>query len=138
MKRHKGKGLSSEPLPFTSTTNDSNRSALVSPNIFSAVQSTSNNSMPQTATRNPSTVAPAAKKSSSSSLASLLTSSAAPTPNGTSQYNTPSMDAYNFGDISPTKQTKATKATAAKNNNIGNGAEPTRRAPATPGTGVKR
>ncbi|CAF1426806.1 unnamed protein product [Adineta ricciae] len=138
MKRNKGKGLGSDPLPFISTANDSNRSALVSPNIFSTVQSISNNSIPQTATRNPSTVAPAAKKSSSSSLASLLTSSAAPTPNGTSQYNTPSMDAYNFGDISPTKQTKATKATAAKNNNTGKGVEQNRRAAGTPGTGVKR
>jgi hypothetical protein len=140
MKRNKGKGIGSEPLSFTSTTNESNRlspinSSLLSPNIFSAVQGTSNNPMPQTATRNPSTVAMATKKSTPS-LASLLTSSATTTPNGTSQFNTPPLDAYNFGDISPTKTTKATKTTAAKNN-INKGIEQARRG-ATAGTGVKR
>ncbi len=137
MKRNKSKGIGSEPLHFTSTTNESHptNSSLLSPNIFSAVQGTSNNPMPQTATRNPSTVAMATKKSTPS-LASLLTSSATTTPNGTSQFNTPPLDAYNFGDISPTKTTKATKTTAAKNN-INKGIEQARRG-ATAGTGVKR
>lgn len=144
MKRNKGKGLGSEPLPFTSTANDSNRlshlsptnSSLISPNIFSAVQATSNNPMPPTATRNPSAVAMATKKSTPS-LASLLTSSTTTTPNGISQLNTSSMDAYNFGDISPTKATKTTKATAAKNN-ITKGIEQARRGATNAGTGVKR
>jgi hypothetical protein len=142
MKRNKTKGISSGPLPFTSTTNEINRlpnlsptHSSLSPNIFSAVQGTSNNPMPQTATRNPSTVAMATKKTTPS-LASLLTSNATTTPNGTSQFNSTPLDAYNFGDISPTKQTKATKATAAKNN-ANKGLEPARRGPA-PGTGAKR
>jgi len=143
MKRNKIKGIGSGPLPFTSTTNESNRlshlsptnSSLISPNIFSAVQGASNNPMPQTATRNPSTVATATKKSTPS-LASLLTSSAVTTSNGTNQFNSTSLDAYNFGDISPTKQTKATKTTAAKNN-ANKGLEQARRGPAA-GTGVKR
>jgi predicted metalloprotease with PDZ domain len=143
MKRNKGKGIASGPLTFTSTTNESNRlphlsptnSSLLSPNIFSAVQGTSTHPMPQTATRNPPTVAMATKKSTPS-LASLLTSSATTTPNGTSQFNNTPLDAYNFGDISPTKQTKATKTTAAKNN-ANKGLEQARRGPAA-GTGVKR
>ncbi|UJR31272.1 hypothetical protein I4U23_018772 [Adineta vaga] len=137
MKRNNGKGISSELFAFTSTANEPNRSSLLSPNIFSAVQSTSNNPMPQTATRNPSTAAAATKKSTQS-LASLLTSSATPTPNGTSQFNMPSMDAYSFGDISPTKPTKATKTNTAKNN-ISKGVEQARRGTtAAGGTGVKR
>jgi len=143
IKRNRIKGITSGPLPFTSTTNESNRSQLISPsnssllspNIFSAVQGTSNHPMPQTATRNPSTVAMATKKSTPS-LASLLTSSATTTPNGTSQFNSTPLDAYNFGDISPTKQTKATKTTATKNN-ANKGVEQARRGPAA-GTGVKR
>jgi hypothetical protein len=143
MKRNRIKGITSGPLPLTSTTNESNRSSLLSPtnssllspNIFSAVQGASHNPMPQTATRNPSTVAMATKKATHS-LASLLTSSATPTPNGTSQFNNAALDAYNFGDISPTKQTKATKTAAAKNN-ITKGIEQARRGAAA-GTGVKR
>ena len=143
IKRNKGKGLPPGSLPFTSSMNESNRlphlspnnSSLLSPNIFSAVQNTSNHPMPQTATRNPSTVASASKKSTPS-LASLLTSSSSTTSNGTSQFNNTPLDAYNFGDISPTKQTKATKTTAAKNN-ANKGVEPARRGPA-PGSGVKR
>jgi len=143
IKRNRIKGITSGPLPFTSTTNESNRSQLISPsnssllspNIFSAVQGTSNHPMPQTATRNPSTVAMATKKSTPS-LASLLTSSATTTPNGTSQFSSTPLDAYNFGDISPTKQTKATKTTATKNN-ANKGVEQARRGPAA-GTGVKR
>lgn len=107
-------------------------SSLLSPNIFSAVQGTSHNPMPPTATRNPSTV-PMAQKKSTPSLASLLTSN---TPNGTSQFNSTPMDAYSFGDISTTKQPKAPKTTAAKNN-ANKGSEPARRGP-VPGSGVKR
>ena len=143
MKRNKLKGINSGPLPATSTANESNRSSLLSPsnssllspNIFSAVQGPSHNSMPQTATRNPSTVAMATKKTTPS-LASLLQSSATTTPNGTSQFNNPALDAYSFGDISPTKQTKAAKTTAAKNN-INKGIEQARRGAAA-STGVKR
>ncbi len=143
IKRNRIKGISSGPLPFTSTTNESNRlsllsptnSSLLSPNIFSAVQGTSNNPIPQTATRNPSTVATATKKSTPS-LASLLTSSSTITPNGTSQFNSTPLDAYNFGDISPTKQTKATKTTAGRNN-ANKGLEQARRG-AAGATGVKR
>jgi hypothetical protein len=143
MKRNKTKGIPSGSVPFTSTINESNRlphlspnnSSLLSPNIFSAVQGTSNNPMLPTATRNPSTVA-AARKKSTPSLESLLTSSATTTPNGINQLHSTSMDAYHFGDISPTKQTKTTKTTATKNN-ANKGLEPARRGPAA-GTGVKR
>ena len=144
MKRNKGKGLPMGLAPFTSTINEPNRlpnlspnhsSLLASPNIFSTVQNTSNNPMLPTATRNPSTVA-AARKKSTPSLESLLTSSATTTPNGINQLHSTPMDAYHFGDISPTKQTKATKTTATKNN-ANKGSEPARRGAAA-GTGVKR
>ena len=123
MKRNKGKGIASGPLMLlTSTINESNRlphlspnnSSLLSPNIFSAVQGSSNNPMLPTATRNPSTVAAASRKKTTSSLESLLTSSATTTSNGINQLHSTSMDAYHFGDISPTKQTKATRAPATK------------------------
>jgi hypothetical protein len=143
MKRNKIKGIAMGPSPFTSSINEPNRlphlspthSSLLSPNIFSAVQGTTNNPMLPTATRNPSTVATARKKTTPS-LESLLTSSATTTPNGINQLHSTPMDAYHFGDISPTKQTKATKTTATKNN-ANKGLEQARRGPAA-GTGVKR
>jgi hypothetical protein len=145
MKRNKIKGINSGPLPLTSTTNESNRllnfsPTLISPNIFSTVQSTINQSIqpPQTATRNASTVAMARKKSTPSleSLLSSNTSTTTTTTNGINQFNNTTIDAYNFGDISPTKQTKTTKPTATKNT-TNKSLEPARRGPA-PGTGVKR
>ena len=143
MKRNKIKGITSGPLPLTSSTNESNRlphispsnSSLFSPNIFSAVQGTTNHPMPQTATRNPSTVA-MAKKKSTPSLESLLSSSSTTTPNSINQFNSTQMDAYHFADISPTKQTKAAKTTATKNA-ANKSSEQARRGPAA-GTGVKR
>ncbi|CAF0868296.1 unnamed protein product [Adineta steineri] len=142
-KRNKTKGIGLDTLPFNSTSNELNRlsmlspthSSMISPNIFSAVQGPSHNPMPPTATRNPSTVAMATKKPTPS-LATLLTSSATPTSNGTGQFNMSSNDAYIFGDISPTKPTKP-KTTAPKNN-INKGVEAARRGPAAGGTGVKR
>lgn len=145
VKRNKMKGIPSGPLAMTSSINDSNRlthispnnSALLSsPNIFSAVQGTHAQSMLPTATRNPSTVG-MTKKKTTSSLESLLSSSSTTTPpNSINQFNNTSMDAYQFTDLSPTKQTKATKAAATKkaaNKDV----EPARRAPAA-GTGAKR
>ncbi|CAF1407075.1 unnamed protein product [Rotaria sp. Silwood1] len=144
IKRNQMKDGPSGALPLISTINESNRlphlspthSSLLSPNIFNAVQGTSMNPMPQTATRNPSTVAMATKKTTSS-LASLLTSNTSITPNGTSQFNNAPVDPYNSGDISPPKQMKATKNTANKTN-VNKGTEQARRGPAAGSTGVKR
>jgi hypothetical protein len=142
MKRNKVKGIPGL-MPMTSTANESNRllhfspnNSLISPNIFSAVQGTSNNPMLPTATRNPSTVAAASRKKPTPSLESLLTSSATTTPNGINQPHSTLMNAYHFGDISPTKQTKAARTPAAKSN-ANKGSEPAKRGPAA-GTGVKR
>ncbi|CAF0807672.1 unnamed protein product [Rotaria sordida] len=143
MKRNPFKDGHSGSLPLTSTINESNRlphlsptNSLLSPNIFNAVQGTSMNPMPQTATRNPSTVAMATKKTTPS-LASLLQSNTSITPNGTSQFNNVPLDPYNSGDISPPKQMKATKNTTNKTN-VNKGSEQARRGPAAGTTGVKR
>lgn len=147
MKRHRMKDGTAGALPLTSTANESNRfptlsptnSSSITPNIFNTVQGTSMNPMPQTATRNPSTAATATKKTTPS-LASLLTSNNPATSNGTSQFNTTPLDLYNVGDISPTKQTKASKAAATKAAAAAanKGAEPARRGPAAGSTGAKR
>lgn len=144
MKRNKFKGIASGPLPLSSSINESNRlthlsptnSSLLSPNIFSAVQGTSTHSMPATATRNPSSVA-MTKKKPTSSLESLLSSSSTTTPNSINQFNSTPTDAYHFTDLSPTKQTKGTKTSAAKATANKGGESTARRGPAA-GTGAKR
>ena len=102
-----------DPLAFSSTMN-----SICSSNMFPTTQAGSNNqfanSLLPTATRNPPGASTATKKSNSS-LASLLAPGTNPTPaNGTSQFSNNPMDAYQFDNISPTKQTKAPKTTTPK------------------------
>ncbi|CAF1932643.1 unnamed protein product [Rotaria magnacalcarata] len=144
IKRHRTKDGTSGSLPLTSTANESNRlphlspthSSLISPNMFNTMQGTSMNPMPPTATRNPSSATTATKKGATS-LANLLTSNNPINSNGTSQFNSTSLDPYSAVEISPTKPTKATKNTATKSN-ANKSAEPARRGPAPGTTGVKR
>lgn len=144
IKRNPTKGSNAGSSSLTSTTNDSNRaphfspthSSLLSPNIFNAVQGISRNSMPPTATRNPSSVAPTTKKTTPS-LESLLSSGSSVTPNGPSQYNSTPLEPYNAANMNPTKPANATKNTTPKNA-ANKGAEPARRGPAPGTTGGKR
>ena len=124
MKRNQIKGIASTSLPSTNTTNELNRvphssptnsSLLSSSSIFNSVQEMSVNPMPPTATRNPSVGAMAAKKTAPS-LASLLTSNTSMSSNVTYPFDGTSLDRFNSGNISPTKQTKSTKTTAATDN----------------------